>query len=111
MAAGQRREDGARVSDSTPRCRKSRVPALRMRGRVITFTNLFPSACFPTHGLFVRDRMRRVVAATGVAWTVVCPVPRVPKPLRRGDYALHASMPEREVVEGVDVRHPPYRHW
>jgi glycosyltransferase involved in cell wall biosynthesis len=82
-----------------------------MRGRVITFTNLFPSAHFPNHGLFVRDRMRRVIAKTGLAWTVVCPVPRVPKLLRRGDYARHAAMPERETLDGVEVWHPAYPHW
>ena len=54
-----------------------------MRGRLITFTNLFPSAAFPHHGLFVRERMRRVVEATGLDWVVVCPVPRVPRVLRR----------------------------
>ena len=41
---------------------------------VVTFTNLFPSAAMPTHGLFVRERMRRVVAAGGFSWTVVAPV-------------------------------------
>lgn len=82
-----------------------------MRGRLITFTNLFPSATFPTHGLFVRERMRRVAAASGLDWVVVCPVPRVPRGLRRGDYAAWAAMPEREDVDGVEVWHPSYQHW
>ncbi len=81
-----------------------------MRRRLITFTNLFPSAAFPAHGLFVQERMRRVVAATGLPWTVICPVPRVPKVVRSGDYARYATMPEREQVGGVEVWHPPYLH-
>ena len=81
-----------------------------MPGRLITFTNLFPSAAFPHHGLFVRERMRRVAAASGLDWVVVCPVPRAPRGLRRGDYAKWAAMPEREEVDGVEVWHPPYRH-
>ena len=82
-----------------------------MNGRLITFTNLFPSSEFPTHGLFVRERMRRVAARTGMDWVVVCPVPSVPRILRRGDYARWASMPSREQVDGVEVWHPRYPHW
>lgn len=81
-----------------------------MQGRLITFTNLFPSERFPHHGLFVRERMRRVAERTGFDWVVVCPVPRVPIGMRRGDYAAQASMPEREVVDGVEVWHPQYLH-
>ncbi|MEM7201832.1 MAG: glycosyltransferase [Planctomycetota bacterium] len=81
-----------------------------MSGRILTFTNLFPSAAFPTHGLFVRERMRRVAAASGLDWVVVCPVPKVPPVLRRGDYAAYAAMPERETVDGVEVWHPKYTH-
>lgn len=82
-----------------------------MNGRLITFTNLFPSAAFPTHGLFVRERMRRVVEKTGLDWVVVSPVPIAPRGMRRGDYARWAAMPEREEVDGVEVWHPRYPHW
>ncbi len=82
-----------------------------MNAQLITFTNLFPSALRPTHGLFVLDRMRRVAAATGLPWQVVCPVPVVPRWLRRRrEDRLHAGMPEREVVEGITVWHPRYLH-
>lgn len=81
------------------------------RGAIVTFTNLFPSAAMPRHGLFVRERMQRVVAATGAAWQVVCPVPLVPKWLRRRpiDRAF-AAMPAAEWLDGVRVHHPRYRH-
>src|SRR5262249_48607967 len=32
-------------------------------GTLLTFTNLFPSSRMPTHGLFVYERMRRLLAA------------------------------------------------
>jgi glycosyltransferase involved in cell wall biosynthesis len=81
------------------------------RGRIVTFTNLFPSAAMPRHGLFVRERMGRVVAATGASWEVVCPIPVVPRALRwRGGDRRFAAMPEEEIVEGVTVHHPRYRH-
>ncbi|MBI5850156.1 MAG: glycosyltransferase [Planctomycetes bacterium] len=80
-------------------------------GSIVTFTNLFPSAAMPRHGLFVRERMRRVAAATGASWQVVCPVPLVPKWLRRRpiDRAF-ATMPAEEWLDGVHVHHPRYRH-
>ncbi|MCC6782849.1 MAG: glycosyltransferase [Planctomycetes bacterium] len=81
------------------------------RGAIVTFTNLFPSAAMPRHGLFVKERMQRVAAATGAAWQVVCPVPQVPALLRRRaiDRAF-AAMPAQEQVDGVPVHHPRYRH-
>ena len=79
-------------------------------GTLITFTSLFPSAAFPTHGLFVRERLRRVIGAAQLDWVVVSPVPLVPRGLRRGDYARYAAMPEREELDGVEVWHPRYTH-
>ncbi|MGE0141756.1 MAG: glycosyltransferase [Planctomycetota bacterium] len=80
-------------------------------GRIVTFTNLFPSAAMPRHGLFVRERMRRVVAATHASWEVVCPIPVVPRALRwRAVDRRFAGMPEQEIVDGVTVYHPRYRH-
>ncbi|MCR9247844.1 MAG: glycosyltransferase [bacterium] len=78
---------------------------------IVTFTNLFPSSVMPTHGLFVRERMRRVAAASGLPWQIVAPVPDVVWPLRRGIYRQWRAVPEHEVFEGDEVHHPRYRHW
>ena len=78
---------------------------------VVTFSNLFPSSVMPTHGLFVRERMRRVALAGGFRWTVVAPVPDVVWPLRRGAYRSWAKVPSHERLDGVDVHHPRFRHW
>jgi len=77
---------------------------------VITFTNLFPSSVMPTHGIFVYERMRRVMDASGCRLSVVAPVPAVWWPLRRGIYKQWAKVPLREQWHGVDVYHPRYRH-
>lgn len=79
--------------------------------RIVTFTNLFPSAELPTHGLFVQERMRRVAAALGCDWRVVAPVPQVPRWLRFGIHRRWSRVPRVETVAGVEVRHPRYRHW
>lgn len=81
-----------------------------MRRRIITFTNLFPSPARPTFGLFVFERMRRVVEELGVEWQVVCPVPRVPRLLRRAADRTAADLPQLEEFEGVPVHHPKYFH-
>jgi glycosyltransferase involved in cell wall biosynthesis len=81
-----------------------------MTGRIVTFSSLFPSAAFPTHGLFVQDRMQRVAEASGLEWCAVAPVPLVPAPLRTGERARRAAMPLRETVAGVRVEHPRYFH-
>lgn len=78
---------------------------------IVTFTNLFPNSVQPTHGTFVRERMRRVVAAGGFAWTVVAPVPEVFAPLRWGVFREQARIPARESYEGITCHHPRYRHW
>ncbi|MEC8653697.1 MAG: glycosyltransferase [Planctomycetota bacterium] len=82
-----------------------------MKPHVITFTNLFPSQVMPQHGLFVRERMRRVAMAGGFQWTVVAPVPDVVWPLRRGVYRRWAAAPATELLDGVTVHHPRFRHW
>ncbi len=82
-----------------------------MRPGILTFTNLFPSAAMPTHGLFVRERMARVAAAGDFRWEVVAPVPKVAFVLRQGIYRRWAEVPDRELVDSVPVHHPRYRHW
>ena len=81
-------------------------------GRIVTFTNLFPSSARPTFGLFVRERMRRVIAATGYEWHVVCPVARVPWPLSRLGAWNMPELPEQEEQpeHGVTVHHVRYLH-
>lgn len=80
-----------------------------MKG-ILTFTNLFPSAILPQHGLFVRERMARVVDALGCPWRVVAPRPRVPRTLRWLAPNPFATMPPAETVDDVTVEHPAYLH-
>lgn len=79
--------------------------------RIVTFTNLFPSALLPTHGLFVYERVRRLAALLGREVTVVAPVPQVPWWLRFGVHRQWARMPQHEVWQGCSLAHPRYRHW
>lgn len=79
--------------------------------RIVTFTNLFPSAMLPGHGLFVYERMRRVAQVTKLPWSVVAPVPQVAWFFRNGAYRQWAAVPRQETWNGVEIEHPRYRHW
>jgi glycosyltransferase involved in cell wall biosynthesis len=78
---------------------------------ILTFTSLFPSGALPHHGLFVRERMGRVVRTLGCPWHVVAPRPKVPRLLRWLSDPRLATLPTSEIVDGVCVDHPPYPHW
>ena len=77
--------------------------------KLLTFTTLYPDSTRPTHGIFVENRLRHLVAAGKVASRVVAPVPWFP--LKRsifGSYTKYASVPRKEVWHGIDVEHPRY---
>ncbi len=83
-----------------------------MKPLLLTFTNLFPNSVMPTHGIFVKERMQRVLAALGdVEWRVVAPVPKAPWFLRTAHYRRWLEVPERETFDGILVDHPRYSHW
>ncbi len=79
---------------------------------VVTFTNLFPSAARPTHGVFVAERVRRLRDALGATLEVLCPVPALPRfwP-RRPSERVYDALSAHETWEGIGLRHVRYRHW
>lgn len=83
-----------------------------MKPLLLTFTNLFPSSVMPTHGIFVKERMRRVAAELGdVEWRVIAPVPKAPWFLRTSNYRRWLRVPEAETFDGVETHHPRFAHW
>jgi glycosyltransferase involved in cell wall biosynthesis len=70
--------------------------------RLLTFTNLYPSEAQPRHGIFVEQRLRRLVETGRVQASVVVPVPQ---PL-----VASATWDGRPVVRhGIEVHYFPYR--
>lgn len=69
--------------------------------RLLTFTNLYPSEARARHGIFVEQRLRRLVETGRVRACVVVPVPS--QPLRRSAPSAHAV--ERH---GIPVRYCPF---
>lgn len=77
--------------------------------RTLLFSTLYPSAIRPGHGIFVETRLRELLATGKVLTKVVAPVPWFfSKNPHFGEYARMASIPSREVHNGIDIRHPRY---
>lgn len=77
--------------------------------RILTFTTLFPNAAQPTHGVFVANRLRELVASGEVEARVLAPVPWFPSAHPRfGRYAAYAAAPRAELLDGLAVGHPRY---
>jgi len=77
--------------------------------RILTFTTLYPNAAQPQHGVFVENRLRKLVASGAVEARVLAPVPWFPFASPRfGPYAAFARAPRAEVRHGIAIDHPRY---
>src|SRR5436305_8071905 len=91
--------------------RESRTRATRPT-RILLFSTVFPNAAQPTHGLFVRERMRGLPADElgelgELEVRVVAPTPWFPfvSGLRPG---LRPRVPRAETQDGAPVLHPRF---
>jgi teichuronic acid biosynthesis glycosyltransferase TuaC len=76
---------------------------------VLAFSTLYPNRETPYHGIFVENRLRRLVGSGEVASMVVAPVPWFPFEHRMfGRYATFALVPRQERRHGITVLHPRY---
>ena len=77
--------------------------------KLLTFTSLYPNAQMPSHGVFVENRLRHLIAGGRVEARVVAPVPWFPSGHPRfGRFASYARVPARETRHGIEVLHPRY---
>jgi teichuronic acid biosynthesis glycosyltransferase TuaC len=85
------------------------APAWAGVPRILTFTTLFPNSAAPSHGVFVENRLRHLVASGRVTARVVAPVPWFPSsaPIF-GRYAGFAKAPRHEERFGIAIEHPRY---
>lgn len=67
--------------------------------RLLTLTNLYPSEARPRHGIFVEQRLRRLVETGQVRGCVIVPVPQRPGGPRH---------PEPAVRHGIPLRYCPF---
>jgi glycosyltransferase involved in cell wall biosynthesis len=77
--------------------------------KLAVFSTLFPNAANPAHGVFVEERLRKLVASGLVQARVVAPVPWFPfRGERFGEYGRFARAPRDEERHGLKVAHPRY---
>ncbi len=77
--------------------------------RILLFSTLYPSSIKPRHGVFVEQRLRKLLSSGQVEARVVAPVPWFPSSNARfGSYADFARIPAREVRHDIEVQHPRY---
>jgi teichuronic acid biosynthesis glycosyltransferase TuaC len=77
--------------------------------RLLTFSTLYPNSVTPAHGIFVETRLRQLLRSGHVEARVVAPVPWFPVKHRIFKrYAGKARVPRREILHGIEVRHPRY---
>ncbi|HLQ86330.1 MAG TPA: glycosyltransferase [Salinisphaeraceae bacterium] len=76
---------------------------------LLVLSSLYPNSVQPRHGIFVEERLRKLIATEAVTARVVAPVPWFPfRNPRFGRYADFAAVPAREVRYGIEVLHPRY---
>jgi teichuronic acid biosynthesis glycosyltransferase TuaC len=75
--------------------------------RVVVFSSLYPNNVWPSHGVFVKERMTNFARLTGCEVKVVAPVPYFPA-LNIGSRWQYSQVAAQETIDGIDVFHPRY---
>ena len=78
--------------------------------KILTFSSLFPNSRQASHGIFVENRLRQLLAyAPELSASVIAPVPWFPSSNPRfGSYAEFSGIASHEVRHGIEVWHPRY---
>ena len=78
--------------------------------KILTFSSLFPNSHQASHGIFVENRLRQLLAfSPDIDVRVIAPVPWFPSSNPRfGSYAQFAGVADHEVRHGIKVLHPKY---
>lgn len=89
-------------------CKRHKRVALQVM-KILTFTTLYPSSVQPTHGIFVEQRLRHLIAGGEIRIKVVAPVPWFPfKHERFKHYSKFAQVPFYEQRHDIEVIHPRF---
>ncbi|MES9870880.1 MAG: glycosyltransferase family 4 protein [Sedimenticola sp.] len=77
--------------------------------KLLTFTSLYPNRVVPNHGVFVENRLRKLIDSENVTSKVVAPVPWFPFGNDLfGEYAKYSRVPKSEVRNNLSIEHPKY---
>lgn len=97
------------MNDKTQTGHAAAAPTARREINILTFSTLYPNAAQPSHGVFVENRIRHLVASGLVRTEIVAPVPVFPVARRfLSGYAEAEKAPLSETRHGLTVHHPRY---
>lgn len=77
--------------------------------KTLLFSSLYPNSKQPRHGIFVENRLRQLLKSRQVETKVVAPIASFP--LKFGPFKRYAELdpvPQRELLNQIDVYHPRY---
>ncbi|HFD10933.1 MAG TPA: glycosyltransferase family 4 protein [Crenotrichaceae bacterium] len=76
---------------------------------LLTYTSLYPNSVQTRHGIFIENRIRKLLDSNKISTNVLAPVPWFPVQSRLfGDYGKYARVPKKEQRHGIEVWHPRY---
>jgi len=77
--------------------------------RILLFSSLFPHSGEPTLGIFVENRLRKLLEYEDIEATVIAPVPWFPFTGKVfGAYGRAARAKKKEIRHGISIYHPRY---
>lgn len=77
---------------------------------ILTVSTLYPNSNDPKHGIFVHTRLKHLLSRyPDISAKVIAPVPWFPFSNKVfGEYSKYANVPQKEVIDGIEVYHPRY---
>jgi len=77
--------------------------------KILTFTTLYPNNIQQRHGIFVEQRLKKLLEKNEIEAKVIAPVPWFPFKSRQfGAYAQYSQVAHKEKRFKIDVIHPRY---
>jgi glycosyltransferase involved in cell wall biosynthesis len=77
--------------------------------KILTFTTLYPNNFQQRHGVFVEQRLKKLLQSENIEAKVVAPVPWFPfKSEKFGVYSQYGKVQKMENRFGIDIYHPRY---
>lgn len=75
---------------------------------IVTATTLFPNRARPSHGIFVKTRLKKLLTTGEVETRVVAPVGWVPPLVPYPGVEHLRTLPHRDTIDGIAVEYPRY---
>lgn len=77
--------------------------------KVLVVSHMYPSVQNPAYGIFIHQQVKALIDQ-GCEVKVISPVPYAPWPLTilKKKWRAYAAVPERDVIDGVEVFYPRY---